>query len=292
MKRSRQKTVRRQRGFTLIELMISMAILLVVLGTAFRYISVATQRSQAEQTKMDLTQEAREFVDEFERDLHQVGYPGCRMFGGANGGLICNTYQWIPYSNTTLASGLVYVSNYEVVFEGDVDGNGAVDSVWYRVYDSSNNFPPTGTCPCTIRRAQNPKQNALPHTQLPPNFSQELQNLINSGTTPTDGSVGGGGLLIAGNTLWGQSNTSYYGTIKDSPVFTAYDQNGTSIGLPKDISVDGPGTLAKIKSIRLSISILANASGYDQKTHVQPVMTLVGNGRIANCPVDQASNCN
>jgi len=46
-------------------------------------ISTTVQRSQAEQTKVDLTQEGREFVDEFERDLHQAGYPNCRMTGTA-----------------------------------------------------------------------------------------------------------------------------------------------------------------------------------------------------------------
>jgi prepilin-type N-terminal cleavage/methylation domain-containing protein len=296
MKTSSQKAVRRRQGFTLIELMISMAVLMVVLGVAFRYISVATQRSQAEQTKIDLSQEAREFVDEFERDLHQVGYPGCRMFAGAYGGLACNTYPGTAYSLSTVASGLIYVSNYEVAFEGDVDGDGVVDSVWYRVYDSDNNFPPTGTCPCTIRRAQNPKTATAPLSQVPTNWSQELQNLVNSGTTPTDGSVYGNGLPIAGTTMWGTSNTALYAamtTFKDYPVFTAFDQNGNSVALLKDISVDGPSQMARIKSIRLTVNILANANnGYDLKTHLRPVMTLVGDGRIANCPVAPLYPCN
>jgi prepilin-type N-terminal cleavage/methylation domain-containing protein len=296
MKTSRQNAVRRQQGFTLIELMISMAILLVVLGIAFMFISVATQRSQAEQTKMDLTQEAREFVDEFERDLHQVGYPGCRMFAGTSGGLACNTYPGTAYSLSTVASGLIYVSNYEVAFEGDVDGDGVVDSVWYRVVDSDGSFPPSGTCPCTIKRAQNAKTATAPLSQVPANFSQELQNLVNSGTTPTDGSVYGNGLSIAGSTMWGTSNTSYYAaitTFKDYPVFTALDYTGTSVGLPKDISADGPSQMARIKSIRLTLNILANANnGYDLKTHSRPVMTLVGDGRIANCPLDPTYPCN
>jgi prepilin-type N-terminal cleavage/methylation domain-containing protein len=284
MKPSTQRTVRRQ-GFTLIELMISMAILLVVLGVAFAYISVAIQRSQNEQTKMDLTQEAREFVDEFERDLHQVGYPGCRMFYA--GGLNCNTYPagGGAYASSTLASGLIFVSNYEVAFEGDVDGDGVVESVWYRVYDSANNFPPTGTCPCTVRRAQNPKTATAPLSQVPANFSQELQNLVNSGTTPADGSVSGGGLPVAGYAA--------AAALKDYPVFTALDQTGTTVGLPKDISVDGPSQMARIKSIRLTLNILANANdGYDLKTKARPVMTLIGNGRIANCPLDPTNPCN
>ena len=295
MKTPVQTTVR-QRGFSLLELVIAMAVMLVILGAAFRYVAVATRRSAAEQTKMDLTQQAREFVDEFERDLHQVGYPGCRLVAGSGGGYNCDTpYQTSVYSNNKLAAGLVKVSSYQVVFEGDVDGDGIVDSVQYRLIDSAGNFPPSTTCPCTIQRSQMSKVNGTDPVSQPTTWSQELQNVVNSGN-PGAGSVYGNGLPIAGNTMWGQSNTSYYAavtTFKDFPVFTAYDQNGQIITLPLRIDTDGPANMANIKSMRLTINLLANANnGYDQQTHIRPVMTLVGNGRIANCPATQAGNCN
>jgi prepilin-type N-terminal cleavage/methylation domain-containing protein len=300
MKTSTQKTVRRQQGFSLMELLISMAVMLIVLGTVFSFISVATRRSQAEQTQMDLTQEAREFVDEFERDMHEVGYPGCRQFAGVNGGQSCSTYPLVPlpggpYRRSFLASGLVSVSSYQVVFEGDVDGDGVVDTVRYQLVDSANNYPPTGTCPCTIQRSQMPKQDNTEPLGQPTNFSQELQNVVNSGN-PSGGAIYGNGLPIAGNTAWGQSNTSYYAavsTFKDFPVFTAYDQTGQPVALPVTISANGPGTMASIKSVRITINLLANANnGYDQQTRVRPVMTLVGDGRIANCPVAPIYPCN
>ncbi len=275
----------RQQGFTLIELMVSMAVMLVVLGAAFSYIGTATQRSQAESTKMDLTQQAREFVDEFERDLHQSGYPGCRVF---------NTNGTCSLTDNTKAVGLVYVSNYEVGFEGDVDGDGVVDTVWYRVVDSAGNFPPSGTCPCTIQRSQMAKVNGTPPPSQPQVFSQELQQVVNSGA-PGMGSVSpspsGGGLPIAGTTAWGASNTSVYAaltTVKDFPVFTPYDQYGNSYGpLPVDVITNGQAEMAKIKSIRLTINVLGSATtGYDLKTHVRPLVTLVGNARIGNCGVN------
>jgi prepilin-type N-terminal cleavage/methylation domain-containing protein len=297
MKKTVQKTIR-QHGFSLLELMISMAVMLVILGAAFRYVAVATRRSAAEETKMDLTQQAREFVDEFERDLHQVGYPGCRLLAGSGGGYNCDTpYQTTVYSNNKLAAGLVKVTSYQVILEGDVDGDGVVDSVQYRLVDSNGNDPVNGsTCPCAIQRSQLSKLNADPVSgQSAPVWSQELQNIVNSGN-PGAGSVYGNGLPIAGNTMWGQSNNSYYAavtTFKDFPVFTAYDQNGQIITLPLRIDTNGPAVMANIKSLRLTINLLANANnGYDQQTHIRPVMTLVGNGRIANCPATQAGNCN
>lgn len=275
---------RAQQGFSLLELMISCAVLLIVLGSVFRYIAIATQRSQAEATKMDLTQQAREFVDEFERDLHQAGYPNCRIF---NTGSNCIGH----FTDANIAAGLVFVSNTAVGFEGDMDGDGVVDEVWYRLVDSAGNYPPTGTCPCTIQRSQMPKvagvspwlQGVSPYTS----YSQELQNVINSGV-PTSG-VYGNGLPIAGNTAWGTSNTSFYAamtTVKDYPVFSAYDQNGMPVTtLPLDISTPtGVQNMSLIKSVRLTINLLANANnGYDMQTHVRPVMTLVGTGRVSNC---------
>jgi hypothetical protein len=80
-------------------------------------------------------------------------------------------------------------------------------------------------------------------------------------------------------------------TFKDFPVFSAYDQNGSIIDLPRVITTvaDQPvlscnsPTAPCIKSIRLTINLLGNgASGYDPKTGVRPVATLVGNGRINN----------
>lgn len=275
-------------GFSLIELLVVAAVLLVVLGGVVSYITIALQRSKTEQTKVDLTQEGRAFVDEFERDIHQAGYPNCRML---NTGSNCSAH----FNDHTMAAGLVSVSSTQIVFEGDVDGDGNVDSVWYRLVDSAGNFPPTGTCPCTIQRGQITKVDGAPLSQVPL-FSQELQEVVNSGV-PGAGAVYGGGLPIAGNVLFGGgtiTNTAYYAavtTFKDFPVFSAYDQNGNTIDLPRVITTvaDQPvlscnsPTAPCIKSIRLTINLLGSgASGYDPKTGVRPVVTLVGNGRINN----------
>jgi hypothetical protein len=189
------------------------------------------------------------------------------------------------FNDHTMAVGLVSVSNTQIVFEGDVDGDGNVDSVWYRLVDSAGNFPPTGTCPCTIQRGQITKVDGAPLSQIPL-FSQALQEVVNSGV-PAAGAVYGGGLPIA-------ASTSYYTvptTFTDFPVFSAYDQSGNVISLPRVITTvaDQPvlscnsATAPCIKSVRLTINLLGNgATGYDPKTGVRPVVSLVGNGLIGN----------
>lgn len=269
------------RGFSLLELAIASAVLLVVTATAVNYIGVATQRSHAEQTKVDLTQEGREFVDEFERDIHQAGYPGCADFNNYG---INNCTAGTHYANINFAAGLTTLSSTGISFEGDVNGDGVVESVRYRLVDSANNYPPTATCPCTLQRSEVPKASAGT-----PVWSQELQNIVNSGVPVGNPPAAyGGGLAIAGNIIAGtMSNTAYYAaltTFKDFPVFTAYDQYGNPIALPLDnTSVTGQQTLATVKSIRLTINLLGSGTtGYDLKTGVRPVVTLVGNGRRNN----------
>jgi len=300
MKTPGQTALRSQAGFSLIELVIVCAILTIVLAAVFDGINLVTQRSQAEQTKVDLTQEGREFVDEFERDLHQAGYPNCRMVAASSLVPNCPADSSNPtvWTNSTVAAGLAYLSNTQIIFEGDVDGNGTVDSVQYRLLDSAGNSPPTGTCPCTIQRSQKPKDGVNDPLNQPTSWSQELQNVVNSGVPGVDAGGNplpyGGGLSISGNTAWGATNTSYYAAIssfKDFPVFQAYDQFGNIVPLPQSINNAagssilncGPTSTSCVKSIRLTINLLANATtGVDLRTRVRPVTTLVGNARLVN----------
>src|ERR1700691_5667971 len=123
MKIARQRSISRQAGFSLIELAIVCTVLAILMVSIFSRIQLTINRSQAEQTKVDLTQQGRDFVDEFERDLHQAGYPNCRLVATAGVATNCPVDNTNPTgaSNSGVAVGLVSVSNTQVVFEGDVD---------------------------------------------------------------------------------------------------------------------------------------------------------------------------
>jgi prepilin-type N-terminal cleavage/methylation domain-containing protein len=275
------------RGFSLLELMVSMAILFVVVGAAVNYIGIATQRSKLEQTKVDLAQEGREFVDEFERDFHQAGYPGCDTFNNL-GAINCATTA--NYNNASLAMGLVSISYTNIVFEGDVNGDGLVESVQYRLVDSNLAYPPA-SCPCILQRSQVQKVAGLsaPAYTQATSWSQELQNVVNSGS-PAGNAAYGGGVPIAGNVLFGggaATNDAYYAAVssfRDYPVFSAYDQNGNLVALPlNSTTLAGQQGLTQIRSIRLTINLLGSGlSGYDMKTGLRPVVTLMGDARRNN----------
>ena len=157
------------RGFSLIELMIALIVMLVISGAVFQAINLATQRAAAEQTKVDMFQEAREFMDQMSRDLRNAGYPNPRN-------LNTSVLTASPVTNDPHAAvGLVKVDTGDLWFEGDVDGSGTVSVVQYHLDTSTSN-----NCPC-LRRSQVPKITGDPLTgQTPPSYQIEVQGILDT----------------------------------------------------------------------------------------------------------------
>jgi prepilin-type N-terminal cleavage/methylation domain-containing protein len=107
-----------QRGFSLVELMFSMFILLLVISVAFDQIMQLQKKAASESSRLDMSQEAREFIDQTVHDLHLAGYPNASMFAAA-----------IPLTDPRVAAGIVNVSPTQLVFEGDINNDGQVYSV-------------------------------------------------------------------------------------------------------------------------------------------------------------------
>jgi prepilin-type N-terminal cleavage/methylation domain-containing protein len=156
----------RFRGYTLLELLIALAILATVTGAVFEQINAMQKKAGSEATKLDMNQQAREFLDQTVRDLHMSGYPGASM-----------------YSNPLLhpsqvAAGLVRVSPTEILLEGDVNNDGNVYSVDITYVANDPNDP---NCPC-IRRSAQPKWDADSFSQpTSPNYT-ETQSVFPPGT--------------------------------------------------------------------------------------------------------------
>ncbi len=156
--------IRQQRGFSLIELMVSLAILSIVMGVIVEGINTTQARNAVETNKLDLTQETREFMDQIVNDIDQAGFPGLNMFDpltlspAAPPNPICT-------QNKNLACGLISVSSTSIQFEGDVDGTG-VSEVYIQL-----NQPPGG-CPCTIKRGTIAKPFPTPPYPVPLFYTQ------------------------------------------------------------------------------------------------------------------------
>ena len=166
MKRPPLKQPTMARGFSLLEVMVVVLLMTILIGSVLSMITVTQQRARAEQVKVDIFQEAREFADQFVRDLHQAGYPSARMF---------DTSGWSPAlaspatGDSRIAVGITKIAANEITFEGDVDGDGNVHTVDYVLQTTGNN------CPC-LQRSDNLKSGTAV-------LSNDVQNVQSAGTT-------------------------------------------------------------------------------------------------------------
>jgi len=159
-------------GFSLLEVMIVLIITLVITGAIFQVINLATARSAAEQVKVDMFQEAREFMDQMSRDMRQAGYPNMRNMDQSVFSVLTMTPALPIIDDLHVAAGLVEVTSGDLLFEGDVDSSGVVSVVHYHLSQTGNN------CPC-LQRSQLPKITASPLAQSPEMYQVEVQGVQN-----------------------------------------------------------------------------------------------------------------
>jgi len=250
---------RKQAGFSMLEMLVVVAILTTVMAVVFTQIMQVQKRSRTEDQKLDLTQESREYIDQIVRDVHSIAYPTQRMYGST-------TITTNPIVNDpSVAVGLVKIAYDELWFEGDVDGDGAVDVIDYKLQVGSN-----GKCPCKLTRSQAGKVLGDPFTaQNTANASMELNNVINSGGA--GGGTSGTAKYALSGTSGGTSDDTVYAAYKTANIFTFYDETGTEI-VPSDYSnLAGQSNLAKVRAIRININVLASQA--DLQTTMQPVMS-------------------
>jgi len=240
----------RNRGFSLMELMIVLTILSIIVGGIFEQMNVAQQRAYAERIKLDNMQEARDFVDQFFRDINEIGYPNVRMMdiSSASWNPVLTqppTYAWSNlYANDNrMAIGLVKIDNTAIQFEADTNGDGNVQSVQYQINGNGN-------CALCLQRSQVAKVSADPLNGQPPNWGTEVNDALNP------------------------------------IIFTYFKTDGTQIpsaSLPLDISTQaGAQTIASIKTIKISL-LISNPIIRDMKTNQAIQTSFEGEVSLNNC---------
>jgi hypothetical protein len=187
-------------------------------------------------------------VDQFFRDINEIGYPNSRMVDTTSLSwtpalTTQTTYTWAnAYINDNrLAMGLVKIDANEIQFEGDMNGNGVVQSVLYMINGSGN-------CSLCLQRSQTAKMSGNPLTGQTQNWGTETNDVISN------------------------------------PIFSYFQANGTQItSLPVDISTSGGAQIiASIKTIQISLLIRNNAV-LDPKTRQPIETTFEGEVSLNNC---------
>jgi len=240
-----QKSSRKgQLGFSLIELMVVLLVVTILGGVIFSQINTVQQSANNEDQKLDLFQEAREFMDQMSRDLHQAGYPNLHNFapGQLQPVSTCSTLPDPTACDPQVAVGLVKIDKDQLWFEGDVDGDGVVSTIVYQLVSTGNN------CPCLRRSQMKPKVASDPLSQGTPVYYTEVQDVQN-GTTA-------------------------------SPIFHAYRTDNTEVTLPVDFD-NNATDIANINQVKVVIT--AQSKFVDPKTGVAPSVTMVSTIKLNNC---------
>lgn len=157
-----------QGGFTLIEMMLVLFVIGLITGAVLAQFNTTQQRVSAEEVKVDNLDEARDFVDQFFRDMNQIGYPNSRMADLSSWTGLQNPATW----DSRLAVGLVRIDANELRFEGDVNGSGTVESLIYMINGS-------GSCSFCLQRSQVDKANGDPLNQQT-NWGTEVNDVIST----------------------------------------------------------------------------------------------------------------
>jgi prepilin-type N-terminal cleavage/methylation domain-containing protein len=161
----------RERGFTLVEMLIVIAILATVTGGVFLQLNTAQQRLNTEQNKVDNFAEARDFVDQFFRDINQIGYPNGHMVSFLAPMTLTNAQK-----DGRVAVGLVKIDSNSIWFEGDVNGTGVVQSVQYMINGNAA-LSPCGLC---LQRSSVDKVDGTAPLSQTPSWGTEVNDVITS----------------------------------------------------------------------------------------------------------------
>jgi prepilin-type N-terminal cleavage/methylation domain-containing protein len=246
----------RRQGFSLIEMLVSVAVFTVVMAAVFGLMISSQQRYQAETDKLDTFQGARQAMDLMVRDIHIAGYPPANAFSpaviAANPQRVALPFGWSPnYPVTPCTVGVNCSATggpapFDLIIETDVDplANNGVEWVRYRL---------NGT---TLERGMATKAaGADPANTTQGVMVPYVENVMNN-TTAAEMTF-----------LRGFYPTLFLGNAP-VPVFTfQFDAGGVNIP-------------SAIRSV--NITLIVRSTNVDQKTR-QPIMvTLTGFARRVN----------
>jgi prepilin-type N-terminal cleavage/methylation domain-containing protein len=253
------------RGFTILELMIAMAIFGVICAAMFALLQLSQQRYSNESQLSGSFEEARLGVDQIVRDINVAGYPSLGMFSNpaSPNSYAVAPFAWEPNYPTdsscqvevtcALTSNAGGPSDYELIVETDL-GNGVS---WVR-YLLSGTTLYRGVAPKT---AASDPLTAIPKTSMTP----FVENVMNNAPDP----------------LLTQINAQYPAMfpLGAVPIFQ-YTCNTPLGPQPCSASPKGYNTPKNISDV--DVTLIVKTKHADSQTQLLQLMELTGRGHVSN----------
>jgi len=240
-------------GFSAIEMLVAVALLMVVLGVVVQGMIDVQKRNTSETSKVDAVQDTRNFVDQMVRDIHGVGYPPPAAI--LTGQPYCNDPTTGAVTamrmNPNVACGVVLYSPTQVVYEGDLGDGTGVSVVFLNLVAGNGN-----QCPCTLQRgvvrkldwAANPANFPVPGVQ----YFTTVNGVLNSGNGANPPASTYGVKL---------SGTGNYTSFSRADVFDAYNANAQQVTVTCNLGTNATAgvnasTCSQIRSLQITANVV------------------------------------
>lgn len=240
-----------QGGFSLIELLVVVAVFTLVSGAVFALLDTAQQRYRMESEFLDTFQGGRLALDQLARDVHSAGYPPANSFfvAPAPNRVAETPFAWTPgYPGATCGVGADCTSpgNFDLIVEADLDpqNNDGVEWIRYRL---------NGT---TLERGEAAKvAGADPAATTLPTMVPYVENVMNNATPAQMAQIQAAyPAMFPGN--------------NPVPIFTYRIDTGA------------PNTPPNIREVNVTLIVMAPHA--DPRTRQPRVVTLTGRARRIN----------
>jgi prepilin-type N-terminal cleavage/methylation domain-containing protein len=269
MKRS---SATRARGFSLVELLTALAILMIVCGVAFEMLTLTMKRYHADSQLLNSFQEARFGMDQMVRDINDAGYPPRNQFMASTSPPV-NSYAATPFawgpsgaypnSPCIIGTSCSTPNGYDIIIETDIDpqNHNGVEWVRYKLINT------------TLFRGYVSKVNASPSdpdglTSGPDVLVPYVQNVMNNPPAAQ---------LAALQAVY----PSMYPGSQPVPIFQYFCE---STPQPQDCTSTSPppSTNDPTHVVSVTITLIVQAPTSDMQTGHPLVVQLKGQGRRVN----------
>jgi prepilin-type N-terminal cleavage/methylation domain-containing protein len=249
----------RERGFSLLELVVAATMFVVIAGAAFGLLGAAQKRYQTDSRILSSFQEARLGLDQIVRDVDDAGYPPRNQFSVLPS---IASYAAAPFAGSPNAACVIGTcaspGDFDLIVETDIDpqNNNGVEWVRYQL--------PAGST--TLLRGAVTKTNGDPVTTTAAAMSPYVVNVMNNAS----------GAQIA-------AIRAAYPTMFPAgapvPIFSYTCQlaDGTAQSCPLAGAFDTPANILDVE-----ITLIVQATAVDAQTGLPRLVELHGRGHRLN----------